>query len=127
MRHGRTFNHLGRDKDARKALLLCLTKSLIMNKYIFTTVAKAKALRKFIEPILTKSKDKSMNSRRNVFATIHDKSVVKELFDNISNVIASRPGGYCSIIKVPERPGDNASMAFMCLVDFKDTISTTER
>ena len=120
MRHGRTFNHLGRDESARKALLLNLAKALIMNKYLFTTVAKAKALRKFIEPILTKSKNKSTSSRRNVFSIIHDKNVIKELFDNISNVIAVRPGGYCRIIKLAGRPGDNAPMAFIELVDFNN-------
>ena len=120
MRHGRTFNHLGRDESARKALLLNLAKALIMNKYLFTTVAKAKALRKFIEPILTKSKNKSSSSRRNVFSIIHDKNVIKELFDNISNVIAVRHGGYCRIIKLAGRPGDNAPMAFIELVDFNN-------
>ena len=126
MRHGKTFNHLGRQRAARKSLLKGLVKALILNKYIFTTVAKAKELRKFIEPILTKSKNKSMSSRRDVFSVIHDKNVVKELFDNISNVIANRPGGYCRIIKVNERFGDNASMAFMDLVDFKNNNPTQD-
>lgn len=118
MRHGRNFNHLGRDCDHRKALLKNLSISLIKNKRIFTTLAKAKELRKFVEPILTSSKDDSMSSRRLVFSKLMNKEAVKELFNNISSVISDRKGGYTRIIKTGNRYGDNAKMCLIELVDY---------
>ena len=117
MRHGRNFNHLGRDCDHRKALLKNLSISLIKHKRISTTLAKAKALRKFVEPILTSSKDDSMSSRRLVFSKLMNKEAVKELFNNISSVIAERNGGYTRIIKLTERKGDDALTVRLELVD----------
>jgi large subunit ribosomal protein L17 len=114
------FNHLGRDKDARKALLKSLAYHVIMKKRIFTTVAKAKALRPFLEPILTLSKQDNMSSRRNVFSIFQNKEVVKELFNNISKKIESRNGGYLRIIKLPNRMGDNAAMAMVEMVDYNN-------
>jgi len=118
MRHGRKFNHLGRDCDHRKALLKNLSISLIKHKRISTTLAKAKELRRFVEPILTSSKDDSMSSRRLVFSKLMNKEAVKELFNNISSVIANRNGGYTRIIKTGNRYGDNAKMCLIELVDY---------
>jgi len=120
MRHGRTHNHLGRTSSHRKALLANLASSLIMNKRIITTVAKAKELRKFVEPLLTKAKTDTTHSRRTVFSYLHNKEVVKELFNNVSDKIASRPGGYTRIIKLENRLGDNAEMCIIELVDFNE-------
>ena len=120
MRHGRTQNHLGRTSSHRKALLANLASSLIMNKRIITTVAKAKELRKFVEPLLTKAKTDTTHSRRTVFSYLHNKEVVKELFNNVSDKIASRPGGYTRIIKLENRLGDNAEMCIIELVDFNE-------
>ena len=120
MRHGKKFNHLSRKVGHRKALLRNLSISLIEYKRINTTLAKAKALRKFIEPIMTKAKDNSTHSRRVVFSYLNNKEAVKELFDNVAEKIADRPGGYLRIIKTGFRKGDAAEMAMIELVDFND-------
>lgn len=122
MRHGKTINHLGRTASHRNAMLQNMAVSLILNKRINTTVAKAKALRKFVEPILTKSKDDSMHSRRTAFSYLQDKEAVKELFGTISAKIADRPGGYTRIIKTGFRLGDAAEMCMMELVDFNELL-----
>ena len=118
MRHGRKFNHLSRKCGHRKALLRNLSISLINNKRIVTTLAKGKELKKFIEPILTIAKDGSMNSRKLVFSKLVNKDAVKELFNNVSECIKNRNGGYTRIIKLPSRFGDNAKMCSISLVDF---------
>lgn len=120
MRHNRTINHLGRKSGHRKALLANMACSLILNKRIETTVAKAKALREYVEPLITKSKDDSTHSRRTVFAYLKQKEAVTELFRNVAPKIADRPGGYTRIIKTGFRQGDAADMAFIELVDFND-------
>ncbi len=120
MRHGKTINHLGRTTPHRKAMLQNMAVSLIMNKRINTTVAKAKALRKVIDPIITRSKDDSMHSRRMTFTYLQDKEAVKELFGTISAKVADRPGGYTRIIKTGFRLGDAAEMCMMELVDFNE-------
>jgi large subunit ribosomal protein L17 len=120
MRHGKTINHLGRTNSHRDAMLQNMAVSLIMNKRINTTVAKAKALRKVIEPIITRSKDDSMHSRRMTFSYLQDKEAVKELFGTISGKVADRPGGYTRIIKTGFRLGDAAEMCMMELVDFNE-------
>jgi len=125
MRHGKTFNHLGRTSSHRKALLKNMANSLILHKRIETTVAKAKELRKYVEPLLTKSKTDSISNRRLIFAYLRDKEVVKTLFGEVSDKIANRPGGYTRIIKLGARLGDNAEMALIELVDFNETYSTT--
>ena len=123
MRHGRKINHLGRTTAHRHAMLSNMSSSLILYKRITTTVAKAKALRKYIEPLLTKSKDDTTHSRRMVFAALQDKESIKELFGNISGKIATRPGGYTRILKLSDtRLGDNAEMCIIELVDFNDTL-----
>ena len=118
MKHCKKFNHLGRNSNERKALLLGLSKAIIKQKRIFTSLEKGKALRRFLEPILTKAKEDSMSSRRCVFAKLNDKIVVKELFDNVVSAISDRNGGYLRIIKIGNRYGDNAKMCFVELVDF---------
>lgn len=118
MRHGKKFNHLKRQKGHRTALLRNLAISLIEHKRINTTVAKAKALRLFVEPILTKSKTNTTHSRRVVFSKIGNKSAVKELFDNVAPAIAERPGGYVRVIKTGFRKSDGAELAMIELVDF---------
>lgn len=118
MKHCKKFNHLGRNSNERKALLLGLSKAIIKQKRIFTTLEKGKALRRFLEPILTKAKEDSMSSRRCVFSKLNDKIVVKELFDNVVSAISDRNGGYLRIIKIGNRYGDNAKMCFVELVDF---------
>ena len=120
MRHRKNFNHLGRKTAHRKAMLANMASSLIMNKRITTTVAKAKALRVYIEPIITKSKEDTTHSRRLVFSTIQDKNAVSELFREVSPKVADRPGGYTRIIKLGARLGDNAEMAIIELVDFNE-------
>lgn len=120
MRHGKTINHLGRTTPHRKAMLQNMAVSLIMNKRINTTVAKAKALRKVIEPIITRSKDDGMHSRRMTFTYLQDKEAVKELFGTIAGKVADRPGGYTRIIKTGFRLGDAAEMCMMELVDFNE-------
>lgn len=121
MRHGKKVNHLGRKASHRQALLSNMASSLILNKRITTTVAKAKALRKYVEPLLTKSKDDSTHSRRVVFSYLQNKESVGTLFGEVASRIADRPGGYTRIIKLGDvRLGDNANMCVMELVDFND-------
>ena len=122
MRHNKKFNHLSRKKGHREALLSNLAISLIMHKRIFTTTAKAKALRKYVEPLITKSKEDTTHSRRTVFSYLQDKYAVTELFKEISQKIAERPGGYTRIIKTGNRLGDNASMCFIELVDYDENM-----
>jgi large subunit ribosomal protein L17 len=122
MRHGKKFNHLGRTASHRAALLSNMASSLILHKRIETTVAKAKELRKFVEPLITKSKDDSTNNRRVVFAYLQNKESVKELFGIVSEKVANRPGGYTRIIKLGNRLGDNAEICFIELVDFNETM-----
>ena len=123
MRHGKSFNHLGRTSSHRNAMLSNMASSLILHKRITTTVAKAKALRQYVEPLLTKSKNDTTHSRRLVFSTLGNKEVLKELFDNVSAKIAGRPGGYTRIIKLSQtRLGDNADMCIIELVDFNETM-----
>jgi large subunit ribosomal protein L17 len=125
MRHGKKVNHLGRTASHRKAMLSNMAASLIMHKRISTTVAKAKALRKYVEPLLTKSKNDTTHARRTVFAYLQDKESVKELFDEVSVKIAARPGGYTRIIKTGYRLGDNAEMCVIELVDYNEDMLTT--
>lgn len=122
MRHNRKFNHLSRKKAHRGAMLSNMATSLIMHKRVFTTVAKAKALRKYVEPIITKSKEDTTHSRRVVFGSLQNKTAVTELFQNISQKIAERPGGYTRIIKTGFRLGDNAAMCFIELVDYNENM-----
>ena len=124
MRHGKKVMHLGRKKAHRKSMLANMACSLIEHKSINTTVSKAKALRVFIEPIITKSKKDSTHNRRLVFTDLRSNKHVSELFDSISKKIADRPGGYCRIIKLGNRLGDNADMALIELVDYNDIYST---
>ncbi|GGG89591.1 50S ribosomal protein L17 [Polaribacter pacificus] len=120
MRHGKKFNHLGRKTAHRKAMLANMSCSLIEHKRINTTEAKAKALRRFIEPLITKSKNDSTHNRRVVFSYLRDKYAVTELFKEISVKVADRPGGYLRIIKLGNRQGDNAPMAMIELVDYNE-------
>lgn len=122
MRHGKTINHLGRTASHRKAMLSNMASSLIINKRISTTLAKAKALRKYVEPLITKAKDNTTNSRRTVFAYLQDKHTVTELFDEIASKVANRPGGYTRILKTGNRLGDNAEMAIIELVDYNEAM-----
>ena len=122
MRHGKKFNHLGRTASHRKALLANMATSLILNKRINTTVAKAKALRKYIEPLITKAKKDSTNARRVVFSYLQDKESIKELFGAVADKVGERPGGYTRIIRLGARFGDNAEMCLMELVDFNDLL-----
>jgi len=118
MRHGKTDNHLGRTSQHRQALLMNMATSLILKKRIETTVAKAKELRKYVEPLITKSKDDTTHSRRVVFSYLQDKDSLKELFGAVAEKVATRPGGYTRIIRTVNRLGDNADMCIMELVDF---------
>jgi large subunit ribosomal protein L17 len=122
MRHGKKFNHLGRTASHRAALLSNMASSLILHKRIQTTVAKAKELRKYVEPMITKSKTDSTNNRRVVFSYLQSKDAIKELFSIVSEKVANRPGGYTRIIKLGNRLGDNAEMCFIELVDFNETM-----
>ncbi len=122
MRHGKKLNHLSRTAPHRKALMANMASSLILHKRINTTLAKAKALRTYVEPLITKSKEDTTHSRRTVFAYLKDKNAVSELFREISVKISDRPGGYCRIIKLPNRLGDNSAMALIELVDFNETL-----
>ncbi|WP_258103835.1 50S ribosomal protein L17 [Marinoscillum sp. MHG1-6] len=122
MRHGKKFNHLGRTASHRSAMLSNMATSLILHKRINTTVAKAKALRKYIEPIITKSKDDSTHSRRVAFSYLQNKESVTELFSTVAEKVAARPGGYTRIIKTGIRQGDNAEMCMMELVDFNELL-----
>ena len=118
MRHGKRFNHLSRKSPHRKSMLSNMASSLILHKKIETTLAKAKALRKFVEPLLTKSKSDTTHSRRSVFSLLENKEAVNELFNKVSEKISSRPGGYTRIIKTGFRLGDNAEMSIIELVDY---------
>ncbi|WP_333865946.1 50S ribosomal protein L17 [Sphingobacterium sp.] len=120
MRHGKKVNHLGRTDSHRKAMLANMATSLIKHKRITTTLAKAKALRTYVEPLITKSKNDTTHSRRTVFAYLKDKDAVSILFREISEKVANRPGGYTRIIKMENRLGDNAEMAFIELVDYNE-------
>ena len=123
MRHGKKINHLGRTAAHRNAMLSNMASSLIISKRITTTVAKAKALRQFVEPLLTKAKDDTTHSRRTVFSTLQNKESIKELYGSIAEKIANRPGGYTRILKLSaSRSGDNADMCIIELVDFNDTL-----
>ncbi len=120
MRHGKKVNHLGRTDSHRKAMLANMATSLIKHKRITTTLAKAKALRTYVEPLITKSKNDTTHSRRTVFAYLKDKDAVSILFREVSEKVANRPGGYTRIIKMENRLGDNAEMAFIELVDYNE-------
>ena len=120
MRHNKAINHLGRKSGHRKALLANMATSLILNKRIQTTVAKAKALQSYIEPLITKSKDDSTHSRRVVFSYLKNKEAVTELFRTVAPKIADRPGGYTRVLKTGFRQGDGADMALIELVDFNE-------
>ena len=122
MRHNKKFNHLGRTTSHRKAMLSNMASSLIQHKRIATTLAKAKALQVYVEPLLTKSKDDTTHSRRTVFSHLQNKEVVTELFQNVSQKIADRPGGYTRILRTGFRQGDNAEMCIIELVDFNESM-----
>lgn len=122
MRHNKKINHLGRTSSHRQAMLSNMASSLIKHKRIFTTTAKAKAVRKYVEPMITKSKEDTTHSRRIVFASLQDKVAVTELFTVVSQKVGDRPGGYTRIIKTGNRLGDNATMCFIELVDFNDNM-----
>ena len=126
MRHKRVINHLGRTSSHRKSMLSNMAVSLIIHKRITTTTAKAKALKRFVEPIITKSKEDTTHSRRVVFSHLKDKSAVSELFREISPKIAERPGGYTRILKTGNRLGDNAEMCILELVDFNEAMLSVE-
>jgi len=128
MRHGKKNNHLGRTAPHRKSLLSNMANSLIINKRIVTTVAKAKALRKYVEPLLTKSKEDTTHNRRIVFSYLKSKETIKALFGDVSEKIANRNGGYTRIIKLGTRQGDNAETALIELVDYNELLmaSSTE-
>ena len=132
MRHNKKFNHLGRTASHRSAMLANMAISLIMHKRITTTVAKAKALKKYVEPLITKAKEDSTNSRRVVFSYLQNKEAIKELFSAVSEKVGDRPGGYTRIIKLGTRQGDAAQVCFIELVDFdpemaKETKKKTTR
>jgi large subunit ribosomal protein L17 len=122
MRHQRVINHLGRTSSHRKAMLANMASSLILHKRISTTTAKAKALRTYVEPLITKSKEDSTHSRRMVFSYLKDKQAVAELFREVSPKIAERPGGYTRILKIGNRIGDNADMCIIELVDYNESM-----
>ena len=123
MRHKKSFNHLGRTASHRNAMLSNMAVSLIMHKRITTTLAKAKELKKFVEPLITKSKEDTTNSRRVVFSYLQNKEAIIELFGTISEKVAERPGGYTRIIKLGNRLGDAAEMCFIELVDFNENMA----
>jgi large subunit ribosomal protein L17 len=122
MRHGKTFNHLGRTASHRKSMLSNMAGSLIIHKRITTTLAKAKELRKYVEPIISKSKEDNTHSRRTVFSYLKSKEVVKELFGPVAQKVGDRPGGYTRILKLVNRKGDNAEMSIIELVDFNEAM-----
>jgi large subunit ribosomal protein L17 len=122
MRHSRVINHLGRTSSHRKAMLANMAASLIIHKRIATTTAKAKALRTYVEPLITKSKEDSTHSRRVVFSYLKDKEAVAELFREISPKVSERPGGYTRILKTGNRIGDNADMCILELVDYNEAM-----
>jgi len=125
MRHGKKFNHLGRQKGHREAMLSNMANSLILHKKINTTIAKAKALRVFIEPLITKAKNDSTHSRRVVFSYLQSKDSIKELFGEVVTKVADRPGGYTRILKTGTRLGDAADMCLIELVDYNDSMLST--
>ena len=127
MRHNKKFNHLGRKAPHRAAMLSNMATSLIMHKRITTTLQKAKALRKYVEPLITKAKTDTTESRRVVFSYLQNKYAITELFSTVSEKVASRPGGYTRIIKLGKRPSDAADMAFIELVDFDENMLKTEK
>lgn len=127
MRHGKKFNHLSRQTGHRKAMLANMACSLIEHKRINTTVAKAKALKQFIEPLVTKSKEDTTHNRRICFSYLRSKYVVTELFRAVADKVGDRPGGYTRIIKLGNRLGDNADMAMIELVDFNEIYSTAKK
>jgi len=127
MRHGKKFNHLGRQTAHRKAMLANMACSLIEHKRINTTLAKAKAIRQFVEPLITKSKNDTTHNRRVVFSYLRNKYAVTELFKEVSVKVADRPGGYLRIIKLGNRLGDNASMAMVELVDYNDVYNPNSK
>jgi len=126
MRHGKKFNHLSRTASHRKAMLSNMASSLIQHKRITTTVAKAKALRKYVEPLITKAKTDNTHSRRMVFSYLQDKDSVSTLFNEVAEKVASRPGGYTRIIKTGNRLGDNADMCIIELVDYNELLLGTD-
>jgi large subunit ribosomal protein L17 len=127
MRHGKKFNHLGRKTAHRKAMLANMACSLIEHKRINTTVAKAKALRQYVEPLITKSKDDTTHNRRIVFSNLRNKYAVSELFRDVAVKVGDRPGGYVRIIKLGNRQGDNADMAMIELVDYNELYHPKEK
>ncbi len=126
MRHNKKFNHLGRKASHRAAMLANMAISLIEHKRITTTLQKAKALRMYVEPLITKSKDDTTASRRVVFSYLQNKYAITELFGTIATKVADRPGGYTRIIKLGKRASDDADMAFIELVDFNENMAKTE-
>jgi len=126
MRHNKKFNHLSRTADHRRAMLANMAISLIMHKRITTTVAKAKALKMYVEPLITKAKDDSTNSRRVVFSYLQNKEAIKELFGTVAEKVGDRPGGYTRIIKTGFRQGDAAQVCFIELVDFDPEMAKGE-
>ncbi len=126
MRHGKKINHLGRKSAHRKAMLSNMAASLILHKRISTTLAKAKALRIYVEPLITRSKEDSTHSRRLVFSYLQSKEAVSELFREVSKKVADRPGGYTRILKTVNRLGDNADMCIMELVDYNETMLSSK-
>lgn len=126
MRHGKKINHLSRTDSHRKAMLANMASSLILHKRITTTLAKAKALRTYVEPLITKSKNDTTHSRRTVFSYLKDKETVTILFREVAEKVANRPGGYTRIIKLGNRLGDNAEMALIELVDYNTTFSQND-
>lgn len=122
MRHNKKFNHLGRTKSHREAMLANMANSLITHKRIFTTLAKAKALRMYVEPLINKAKEDTTHSRRVVFGYLQDKHVITELFQEVATKIANRPGGYTRILKTGHRLGDNAQMCMIELVDYNENM-----
>ena len=127
MRHNKKFNHLGRTASHRSAMLANMAISLIMHKRITTTLAKAKALKMYVEPLITRSKDDSTNSRRVVFSYLQNKYALKELFNTVAEKVGDRPGGYTRVIKLGTRKGDAAQIAFIELVDFDENMAKTAK
>ena len=127
MRHNKKFNHLGRTADHRQAMLANMAISLIMHKRITTTLAKAKALKKYVEPLITRCKEDTTNSRRVVFRYLQNKEAVTELFKVVAEKVGDRPGGYTRVIKLGSRKGDGADMAFIELVDFDENMAKTPK
>ena len=127
MRHNKKFNHLGRTASHRQAMLANMATSLIMHKRITTTLAKAKALKKYVEPLITRCKEDTTNSRRVVFSYLQNKEAIKELFGIVAEKVGDRPGGYTRIIKLGSRLGDAAQICFIELVDFDENMAKTPK